>query len=819
MTTPTKKPPYPAVAQGTSMVDRINLSMQARRYLKKVGGRWWLLVLCSLAGLGVNSYRAFQTPNQYQATSIISIPQKVGVRETKAQILEMMDKFYENRLAEIRNYMVLDRTRKQVNKIYPKPVTPSHVPSAELTTAGSFKLVVTSTDFLYAYLFSTNWAHEVIRFKEEKRSRLFAKTGFATEAQINRERENLKRVIEKMQQFRMDHNIGSAAETGANDRRKLEQLISERDQVAKERELLEQTTAQKIAEGALGNFAVPSKPPTGAVTPAAILPGANPLPTSDPLDRFVDSSKYQELTLQLLGKKAELDRVKPVIKPKHPFMMQIEGAITQLEERVKFEIESIERSKKVRLESLISQEKSYEAVIDNQRKKVIESGKIQDEYNDLQSQETSQRALIETLDKNLASIDRSKDPEEEYDITALGEGSSETPSWGNQQRRKMILMGFLSGLAIGIGIAYFLQRLDDRLELAEEIETELGEPILGQVPQVDPASNRDGFLLITKLSQHNMFSESIRGVRSAVMLGAGEGVKQFLLVTSAVPGDGKTTFTVNFAATLAIAGHKVLLIDADLRRGNVHFYFSVERDQGMSEILAGESHWTDVIKSTEVQSLKIITSGKLPPNPGELLISPITKEFFTEARKDFDYVIVDCPPLTAIDDTFSLANMADGLLFVVRAGQTSMKFAKTALQAVRHRGARIVGIVLNGITADNPYYYYNSYYHAYYNKEQMDQTPLGQVSVPRPGSKMAPPKRGYWKSGSIESIAKQRAGEGISRRAMWASEAAKTQEFKARREVQKKVVTRPAPSAADSSERAETNPANPGSEEGAGRGG
>lgn len=794
------KAPYPNVAHGTSMVDRLNLSMQVRRHLKLVGGRWWLLVVFSLAGLGVSSYRAFQTPNQYEATSIISIPQKVGVLQTKAQILEMMDKFYENRLAEMRNYLVLERTRKQVHKLYANPMTPSYVPSAELTAANSFKLVVTSTDFRYAYLFSTNWANEVIKYKEEKRSRLFAKTGFTTEVQVNREREELRRVIEKMQQFRTDHNIGSAAETGANDQRKLDQLIAERDQLTKERELLEQTTAQKIAEGALGNFTSSANQPPGGASPPKSAQGANQSLSSDPLDRFVDSSKYQDLNLQLQGKMVELEKVRLLLKPKHPFMIQIQEAVAQLQQTIKFEVERIERSKKARLESLISQEKGYDAVIDNQRKKVIESRRLQDDYNELQTQETSQRAIIESLDKNLATIDRSMVPEEDYDITALGEGSGETPSWGNQQRRKMILFGFLSGLAVGLGIAYFLQRLDDRVQLAEELEEALGEPVLGQVPQAEPGNNKDGFLLITKLSQHNMFSESIRGVRSAVMLGADPGCRQLLLVTSAVPGDGKTTFTVNFAATLAMAGHKVLLIDADVRRGNVHFYFRVQRETGMSDILAGESHWTDVIKPTEVRSLKIITTGKLPPNPGELLMSPITKEFFDAVKKEFDYIIVDCPPLTGIDDTFTLASLADGLLFVVRAGQTPMKFAKTALQAVRHRGALILGIVLNGITADNPYYYYNNYYHAYYNQEQTDQTPLGDADVPKPGSKMAQPKRGHLKAGSIEAAAKARVGEITSRHTLAASEAAKSLEFKARRAAQRGAGMTPTTPPAASSE-------------------
>jgi tyrosine-protein kinase Etk/Wzc len=221
------------------------------------------------------------------------------------------------------------------------------------------------------------------------------------------------------------------------------------------------------------------------------------------------------------------------------------------------------------------------------------------------------------------------------------------------------------------------------------------------------------------------------------MLGIEGANKQVQVVTSAVPGDGKTTFTVNFAITLAIAGHRVLIVDADMRRGNIHSFFKMEREGGLAEILSGESHWTDVLRDTPVPSLKLIATGKMPNNPGELLMGPVTRQLIEEVRGQFEYIIFDCPPLTAIDDTFALINLSDGVLFVVRAGQTSMRFARNATAAVQQRGSRVYGVVLNGITTDNPYYYYNHYYHSYYKGKQ----PSGPLSSDaRPGLKMAAPK-------------------------------------------------------------------------------
>src|SRR6185295_5980583 len=279
---------------------------------------------------------------------------------------------------------------------------------------------------------------------------------------------------------------------------------------------------------------------------------------------------------------------------------------------------------------------------------------IQHEYDKLKKDELGVEQMLDSYRKSLQVLEARQPNEESFARMDEGVGS---PQPTGPFRSKMIITGLLIGFALGIGLIYLLHRLDDRLDLAEDIEAELEEPVLGQVPQIDLKSVPDGRLLVSRLESHNMFAESIRGVRSAVMFGCKGEIKQAIIVTSAVPGDGKTTFTVNFAATLANAGKRVLLVDADLRRGNVHAYFGFARGPGLSEFLIGESHWSDVARESEVKGLEVISSGQLPPNPGELLLSDVMRQFIAEAREEYDHILFDCPPLTAIDDTFCLVNL------------------------------------------------------------------------------------------------------------------------------------------------------------------
>ena len=727
------KPTSPTLVAtfGTWLVDRVNVFFRVRRYVKMIAQRWVILAFCTLTGVGVATYLALHTPNIYLASSKIGIAPKIQTAyNSQAQYLEEINNFYDSQLQYMTSSKVMQKVSERMADAKPAQ------PGFSLTTravkgAGSFTIVVESTDFEYARRFSQTWAREFINFKNELRENAIGKTAASTREEIARYEKTLEKARAALLEFQREHNLGSVKETGDAAQQRLDKLEGEYQDVKTLRQRLETKTPEEIANGVSVDGFRPSHEP---LAPNAPKPAH--AESVDPLSRFEGSSKYSDLKLLLKNKQAEWERQRVQLKPKHPFMVKLGAEIQQLGQDIQNQLDLIEEKRRARIKSLRDDEESYRPLIEELRKAVLASRDVQYQFERLKEEETNVKTVLDTLRKSEESLNSTTNDEGLFNLIEEGVGS---PVPVRPNRRQMILAGLVLGLGLGLGLIYLLGRLDDRMELAEDIEAELEEVVLGQIPQMDLKRMKQSRLLITELDEHHMFSESLRGVRSAVILGGQSSTKQVLIMTSAVPGDGKTTVTVNFAATLAIAGHRVLLVDADLRRGETHNFFGHTRDPGFAEILLGQLHWSDVLQQTKIKTLQVIHSGKLPHNPGELLISAITREFINEVRKSFDYVLFDCPPLTAIDDTFSLVGLGDGLLFVVRSGQTSMRFAKNALLGVRQRGAPILGIILNGIQTDNPYYYYKSYYHAYYSQELPRGIPLG--AAPMPAAKMALPKR------------------------------------------------------------------------------
>ncbi len=429
---------------------------------------------------------------------------------------------------------------------------------------------------------------------------------------------------------------------------------------------------------------------------------------------------------------SEWARQRAVLKPGHPYMQRLDRQLEQLKVQLRHQLELIEEKRLARIASLTADEQSYQPLILELRQQVLASRNVQYEFERLKEEEANIKSVLGNLRKAEESLNSTTTEEGLLTVIEEGRGS---PVAIRPNRARMILAGLVMGLGAGLALIYLLGRLDDRLELAEEIEAELEQPVLGQIPQLDTEHLRQGRALISNLEDHHLFAESLRSVRSAVLLSKQERPPRVLMMSSAVPGDGKTTFTVNFAIALAIAGQRVLLVDADLRRGDTHNFFGHSREPGLSDVLTGQLHWAEAKQETPVKTLQVIHSGPLPANPGELLIGPIVSEFVKEAQQEYDFVLFDCPPLTTIDDSFALVHLVDGLVFVVRSGQTSMRFAKAALEAVHKRGINVLGFVLNGIKADNPYYYYKHYYYSYYSHDQ----PIvpDSESAPKPALKMA----------------------------------------------------------------------------------
>lgn len=721
--TPTN-PATPGPLQGTSLVDRVNLGMHARRYLKILARRWILFTVCVLAGVGYMAYKAYNLPDMVRAVSVIGVAPRLRTFATQIEYQEALDSFYDENLNLLRG---LVHERAEAKWAKENPLTPSPARAVQaLKAASSFQISVDSTNLANAQKYLHIWAMEFIAYKNEIKDNTIERELARTADEITRYTHKLEEARAAKGSFLRTNNIGSPQETGAAAQKRYDEAVDRLQQIQTTLKLEKQRTPKDIAEGAT----MAARQPGGSKGNAK--DGNDADTDSDPLARFAGESKYSDLKLRLLAEESDYERLKATLKTNHPYMKMATARIAQLQEGLAHQLDLIKEKREAHIKSLENQEASFLGLKGELLKDVQSTRAIQYEYERLLKEEDQVEKHLDGLQKAMLAFDKSAIDQSQFSLVQEGtpQASPFTPD-----RRKMILQGLFFGLVCGLGLVYFLHRLDDRLELASEIEEALEEPVLGQIPQIEGRTVKDKCILITNLDQYSFFAEAIRGVRSAVMLGTQGSKKQVLLVSSAVPGDGKTTFTVNFAATLALAGHNVLLVDADLRRGTAHNYFKLERQPGLSEVLAGEEHWNDVLKETPIKSLHIINSGRLPANPGELLMSPIVKQFVGEAREAYDFVVIDCPPLTAIDDAFSLVGLSDGLLFVVRAGQTSMRFAKAALAAVRQRGCNILGIVLNGITADNPYYYYNTYYHSYYNKTATESE--GKLSSATPGARMA----------------------------------------------------------------------------------
>jgi capsular exopolysaccharide synthesis family protein len=272
------------------------------------------------------------------------------------------------------------------------------------------------------------------------------------------------------------------------------------------------------------------------------------------------------------------------------------------------------------------------------------------------------------------------------------------------------------GLVLGIGLALLLEYLDNTIKFPDEIKSRIGIPYLGPVPAFDVEKDIDNIPgdLITVHSPKSTTSESFRGIRTGILFSSADTDPQVILVTSAGPSEGKTLCASNLAVTMAQAGARVVILDCDMRRPRVHNVFRVSRDTGISNILVGNSEIEEVVISGLVENLSIIPCGPIPPNPSEILGSKKMISFLEILRKTYNRIIIDTPPITAVTDSAVIAQHVDGVIVVIRAGETPRQIVENGVGKLKSVNAHILGAVLNGIdTGRDSYYYYHQYYYYY----------------------------------------------------------------------------------------------------------
>ncbi len=450
-----------------------------------------------------------------------------------------------------------------------------------------------------------------------------------------------------------------------------------------------------------------------------------------------------ETAKTIAGLNANRARLSQEFKDGAPEIVEIDKQIASLESSLEKVVEK--NDKDIRE----FRERISKDLLNNLQTKYIQAQQKEDkilsaynaQYAEAQGQNAgavSLRILEQTIEANRGFLDKLREQQSSNDVSSQGSDNNisvagfaipnETPV--APRRLVTVMAALLLSTLFGMGLALFLEYLDDTIRTVEEIESVLQLPALAAIPTIESMPKRklllvgaseeeedkaDSELLIFADSR-SALSEAYRQLRTSILLSTAGHPPKSLLITSSLPSEGKTTTATNTAISLAQTGAKVLIVDADMRRPRLHSLFNISNGEGLSTLLSSESTDADiarVVRTDEGTQLNLLTSGPIPPNPAELIGSDQMANLLKKLQNHYTHVVIDSPPITSFTDGVLIASMVDGVILVVHSGKSSRQVVKRARQLLQDVGAKILGVVLNNVNlrSQDNYHYYQTYYH------------------------------------------------------------------------------------------------------------
>lgn len=457
----------------------------------------------------------------------------------------------------------------------------------------------------------------------------------------------------------------------------------------------------------------------------------------------------QELNRKLVDLRQTQKSLLVEFTPEWPDVKKVTQQIEQLEGELRASHLRVLSTLDNQYRSATQREESLRKAFLQQREETMQQNVAAIEAKMLQSDIDSNRQLLDSLLQSQKGVEVSEAGMLRNNIR-IAEASPMPRSPVAPKRMQNILLSALLALFGGVGLVLFLDYLNNKLESVEDIDRYLRLPALGVIPALDqgtkarrllgktasvqglngesneggnggrkskelaPAQPGAGSVILTQIEANSSIAESYRQLRTALMLSSAGHAPRTLLITSSQPAEGKTTTSVNTAISLAQTGAAVLLIDADLRRPRVHKVFNLKNNAGLSNYLAGECDIGSLIQIA-MPNLYVLPVGPLPPNPAELLGSAKMKQVIETLSANFDYVVIDSPPVSSFADSLILSALVEGVIIVVKAGMTPREMAQRTKAHLQSVGARILGVVVNQIKLQpHDYYYYSTYYSSHY---------------------------------------------------------------------------------------------------------
>ncbi|MEI6350321.1 MAG: polysaccharide biosynthesis tyrosine autokinase [Verrucomicrobiota bacterium] len=425
-------------------------------------------------------------------------------------------------------------------------------------------------------------------------------------------------------------------------------------------------------------------------------------------------AEYLRAKQELVLLKAKLAEYAQDMRPRHPKIAKINADIA-LQERLmetyrdqnKANLSERRDSIKLQIENLQNERKEWSA------KALQLSGRMA-EYETIKSKLDRSKALYDRLLTSMQAVDVNKNIDQ--DVVSVLETAS-PPSTIRPGLAKALSAAIAGGLAAGLAILFLLDVLDDRLISVSEFESQFTERVLGRIPSEVITEQCKDVAVLQSEDPRQIFAESFSNLRSSLLYLPYEGGRpKTILVTSAVPNEGKSTVSSNLATTLALGGARTLLIDCDLRRGTVHQIFGISNEIGFSDVLTEGMPWREAVRQSSITNLSIIPSGKALSRPSKDLLGGTIDEVLKQTQSEYDFVVFDSCPVLAADDTTTFAPKVDATIFVVRLSFSQRGGTRSAMQLLYDRQVNVLGVVLNGLNSKVDGYHYYSYSDYYYSK-------------------------------------------------------------------------------------------------------
>lgn len=693
-----------------------------KQYFHIVVKRIWLVALCFIISLAVTVVNMVKQVPVYRASAVLVLSRGLNLpTQLRGKDVEnALGDFVDTQIQILRSGQIIGRARERMNRS-PAEIA-SKLRKVSVYPIGKAALISVAVDALeqqFAADFANAIVDSFLEYKAEERMETSQATVISLTQQANRLRDELKRSEDRLLQFKKENSVVAISERGNVAANMLASLSSQSASLRAQRMILQ--AQQPLLNQASDDVILQTLSAPMPAMPIAMMTSATNAQTvtlsSGPeglLERgVVQRPRWEDYRRERSLLESQLALAREKYKDAHPEVQRLTAKIRDTQRLLDQEVQFALQQYYAELDAMQVKERAVSRAEAEWEAEALEVSRKADEFAALSRDVTRLRGLYDLIFNRLKEIDISIgiEPETVRRLErAVPPSAPITP-----RRMQSLFMAALVGLGIGLGLVFGLEFLDDSIRYPEEVSRNLGLEFLGVIPAAnwDPQDLRTH--LISNIDQKSGLAEAYRNVRSALLVKSREQNVRTYVITSSVPKEGKTTTSLNLAVSFAQAGMRVLLVDADMRRGELHKFFGLEGGRGLSDVLNGQAKPEAVIQRTGINNLDLVATGPFPSNPAELMLRTEFNSFVEYAKRTYDRIIFDGPPMMAVSESAILAALVDGVVMVVWAGQTSRRLAQMSLQIIRQRGGQLLGCVLNNLEFGRVGYYYYSTYYGYYD--------------------------------------------------------------------------------------------------------